>query len=198
MKQMITVKGQAPVVLFSKLLAAEQMTDIGVESGGAGVGRSYLGDDAVVCVVADAQSCDPMVYRWVLRSNESWLVDKAPPDQWKLLFLVPELEVLFFQRPEFVRQLVGHELTAAQLEQARTQPRQVLQELFNQPSCYLYDLELARRLETVDVTPLRSLPEWQEVVHFFRSIPDALRQHLRLPPYDKPPFPERRPKPDWV
>jgi hypothetical protein len=117
---------------------------------------------------------------------------------WKLLFLVPELEVLFFQRPEFVRQLVGREPSAAQLAQARTQPRQVLQELFGEPNRYVYDRELARRLEAVDVTPLRSLPEWQEVVHFFRSIPDALRQYLRLPPYDKPPFPECSPRPDWV
>lgn len=203
MKPELLVQGEAAVLLFRMLLDPELTGEIEVVEGGtspytvAAYAAQDLRDDRIVAVVVDAESCDPMKYRWTQQEVESRMMDKAPPDQWKAFLVVPEWEALLFQSQEVLRQLVGHELTAQQLERARTQPRQLLQELLKQPYPAYYDEELARRLASVDPAPLRSLPLREELLSFFRSIPDALLRHLRLPPYDQLPV-EEPPLPPWL
>jgi hypothetical protein len=200
----LLVQGEAAVVFFHKLLEPDLPGEVEIVDAGTGetevsaYGVQELGDDAVVGLVVDAGSCDPMEYRWVRQTNESRLLDKAPPDQWKVFLVVPELEALLFQSQEVLHQLMGHEFTAQQLERARTQPRQVLQQMLGQPYRYRYDPELAHRLESVDLSSLRSLPLREEILSFYRSIPNALRKYLRMSPYDKLPVEEEPLLPPWL
>ena len=197
--------GEAASMLFQRMLEPE-LGDA-VDFYAAGFGASVIvrsGQLArkgnMVAIVVNVESCEPVSIRSERLTCEALLSRYAPSDQWKMYLMVPQWETLLFH-PDMLPQVAQCKPTLEQLQRARTQPRLVLQELrgVKEPQLYNFghDMELARHLRTVDTSPLRSLSLYQDILTFFRSIPEDLCRMLGLPPYEEKSLPDTLP-PGWM
>jgi hypothetical protein len=92
----------------------------------------------------------------------------GPSFMWRVILVKPEIPRLYFRDLGVLRQLVGRDVSAEQLARARTQPRQVLAELFG-VSMEDLDAELSKRLESVDVSPLAQFPSVRRLRSFVQK-----------------------------
>jgi hypothetical protein len=167
----LVIRGQAMGRVFRKLLEPECGSELRVATA------NYAGDSVasarskllrrkyVVALVTDSK---PEELRQTHRSMVYLLISAGCADLWKLVFLVPETEVLLFQDRGVLRQLLRREPTEEELTRGRTEPRRVLEEALGFEWLDL-DEELCRRLEGVDVSPLAEHPSVQQVREFFRA-----------------------------
>jgi hypothetical protein len=191
MKQVLLVQGKAAVVFFRRLLEPDLGHEVEVVSGGiwangvGRLGRQEVADGCITGLVVDAESLDPLRIQWMRWAMEEYLMQKGPPEMWRVFLVVPELEVLFFQNEEVLRQLLEHPLTPEQRERARTEPRQVLIEASGWEDRYGLEKNLSARLEQMDFTSLRALPLREEIVSFYRTRPEYLRRFLEMEPSER-------------
>jgi hypothetical protein len=191
MKQVLVVQGKAAVVFFRRLLEPDLGHEVEVVSGGiwanevARSGRQKVANRYVTGLVVDAESLDPLRIQWTRWLNEKFLMQKGPPEMWRVFVVVPEVEALYFQSEEVLRQVLEHPLTPEQRERARTEPRQVLIEASGWEDRYGLEKNLGARLEQVDLSPLRSLPLREEIVSFYRTRPEYLRRFLEMEPSER-------------
>jgi hypothetical protein len=130
---------------------------------------------AVVVNVADSRD-SVWMQRWEL---ESELIMVAPTTEWRIVLLEPGVEGLLLRERGLLRELLPGEPSAEQLERARSEPRQVLAELYAQAGQKDYPQALLRRLSEVDLSPLWATPELHPLEEF-------LLEKLYAPPPPRP------------
>jgi hypothetical protein len=142
--------------------------------GGAGPvswARSYLVDGLRVALVLNTDTLDFRKIRTRMARMEYMMGMAAWRDRWKIVLMRPEIEILFFQNPEVLRQLTGRHATPEEMERAQAHPQEVLAEMLGVPPNELLPT-LRERLAAVDLRPLGSLPQIRALLDF----------HARPPP----------------
>jgi hypothetical protein len=167
----LVVRGQAMARVFRKLLEPEfgpELRLVEEDSAGGSVIAAksiLLRRRYVVALVTDTK---PEEIRQTHRSIVYLLISAACADQWKLVLMAPETEVLLFKDRGVLRQLLGREPTQEELIRGQTGPRRVLEEALGFEGLAL-DEELCRRLARVDVSPLAEHSSVRQVREFFRA-----------------------------
>jgi hypothetical protein len=82
-----------------------------------------------VAVVIDADSPEQEVASERRRSAEEVLGDAASGVPFRVIVAVPELEVLFFERPQLLKKVYGKSVTALVTELGQVSPRRALKKL---------------------------------------------------------------------
>ncbi|WP_257457499.1 hypothetical protein [Archangium lipolyticum] len=174
----LVIRGVANALVFRKLLEPEfgpelRVLETDVFSESVSLARSVLGNrKAIVALVAGTRSAERQKIRELYRFLIYALVQIDYPDLWKVVLVVPDAEVLLFQEPSVLRQVLGREPTEEEVTRGRAEPLLVLEELLGLEKLRL-DEELCRRLETVDVSPLAGHTAVQQVRQFFRDHRDG-------------------------
>jgi len=133
--------------------------------------RSALVDGLRVALVLNTDTLSFRKIRTRMARLEHMLGMAAWRDRWKIVLMRPEIEILFFQNPEVLRQLTGRHATPEELERAQAHPKEVLAEMLEVPPSELLPA-LQQRLDAVDLRPLASLPQIRALLDF----------HARPPP----------------
>jgi hypothetical protein len=118
----------------------------------------------VVLTDSDTFSPDLMAERrgWL----EFLLGQAAPPSEWRVLLIAPEVAVLLFRDEQLLRSLVPGSPSFEQLIRGRYEPNRVLAELFAQAGEQPFPEALLRRLEQADVSSLWAAPELRSLEEF--------------------------------
>jgi hypothetical protein len=169
-------------MLLTTLLAEEQQRDgieVGVVSGlspSYSVARTILAVERMpVAVVIDADSPEPEVASERKRRAEEMLDDVAGGVPFRVIVAVPELEILFFERPDLLHRVFGH-IDQHVFELARLSPRRAIGKLApEQP----YEFARFRILRAMDVDDVRVLRESDLVRDLLRFIEMAARYSKR-------------------
>jgi hypothetical protein len=170
----LIVRGEANALMFRKLLEPEfgrELRVLGTDvfSESVSLARSVLGNrKAIVALVAGTRSAELQKIRELHRFLVYALVQIECPDLWKVVLVAPDTEVMLFQDRGLLGQVLGREPTEEEWGRGRTEPLQVLEEVFGLKMRRL-DAELCRRLEKVDVSSLSEHPAVQQVRQFFRD-----------------------------
>jgi hypothetical protein len=149
-------------MLLATLLAEEQERgeiEVRVASGltsGYSVARTILAVKRIpVAVVIDADSPEPEVASERRRRAEEVLGDAAGGVPFRVIVAVPELEILFFERPDLLRRVFG-ELDEHVMELARLSPRRAIGKLApGEP----YESACFRILRATDADDVQALRE---------------------------------------
>ena len=117
---------------------------------------------AVAVMNTDSVPETPYIQRW---QAEGALTEVAPSCEWRIVLFEPNVESWLLRQPVVGRELVPAPLTPEQLERARTEPRQVLAEVYRAGEKEATQA-LLRRLAEVDVSPLWATEELRPVESF--------------------------------
>jgi hypothetical protein len=145
--------------------------DGGGEAGPISSARSDLVDGLRVALVLNTGTLDFRKIRSRMARLEYMLGMAAWRDRWKIVLMRPEVEILFFQNAEVLRQLTGRTATPEEMERAQAHPKEVLAEMLGAPPNELLPA-LQQRLDAVDLRPLASQPQIRALLDF----------HARPPP----------------
>jgi hypothetical protein len=119
-----------------------------------------------VAVVIDADTLSPAM----MAERRGWfdylLGAAAPPSEWRILLIAPEVAVLLFRDEQLLRSLVPVSPSFEQLIRGRYEPNRVLAELFAQAEEQPFPDALVRRLEQADLSSLWAAPELRPLEEF--------------------------------
>jgi hypothetical protein len=158
--------------LLKRLLSAEERADIGIRaidelSSMYSLARTWLASDREpVAVVIDADTPSPQgVARW-RQSVEEVIGDAAGGVPYKVIIAVPEIEALFFERPEVLRRRFDGAVTDHLLELAQFSARGALRKLAADGDHEKLRWHILKTLTAEDVAALRQSDLIQEVLGF--------------------------------
>jgi hypothetical protein len=186
----IVTEGKFDSELIRSMLNARKFTHTRVltaqgASSALALARSVVGIKQLpVALILDADEHDSSRVEQRRKHLETMLRTTAPPSEWELLLMAPEMETIFFQVPDMLESLGLPSPTPVQREQAKHRPREVLVELISKthrpspdklqwlmktlpqlPYDKLWTLEpfdrLQRFLERHGATPEAMLPDHQ-------------------------------------
>lgn len=169
MKCYIVTESESGVTVLKTLLATGLMYNDQVVLT---YGEGWSGADALarsilvvrrqpVILLVDADSNDETRIAERKRFLAWSLGQFAPPEMFRIIVAVPELEALYFENKEVLTNLVGKDVTDEQFIRGKYVPRQVLQELFGSEANYRDKLQ--ERLSHVDLGVLQSSSIVREV-----------------------------------
>ncbi|MFP2928730.1 hypothetical protein ACLESO_26745 [Pyxidicoccus sp. 3LG] len=170
----VTTSSEPAVLLLRELLGPElagriRWIDGEGWHGAVGMADSRISNEAAVALVlgpskksgTNAREQDKAtIYRGLHAVHAG--------SRFRVFLLRTAPEGLLFRSPELLRQLVGREPSPEQLARARKQPGKVLAELLDVKPESLAGA-LRPRLETVDLTPLRSIQSIRRLRSFMRT-----------------------------
>lgn len=167
----IVTEGEADRLLIGALLdVPDKHVNIVVAHGWSAadsVARSLLvRDNADVALVVDADTSDSVFARERERFLKRSLGEIASSSRWQVFVFVPTIEVLFFDHPAVLRELVGHDLTDQDIIRGRFEPKRTLEELLPKKSIINTYRE---NLTTLDLSELRRAPKIEELRRFLES-----------------------------
>ena len=171
-KTFIITEGESDKLLLTALLRLPQEATIvsaGGRSSADALARSYLvNGDNNVAFVLDADTLDHHQLEERRQFYHQSLKQVALRSKWRVVMMVPEIEVLFFRKPSVLESLVGRTITEEEIIQGRFNPKQTLTRLFsNQGIIRIYKTVLANPA----VEQLREQPEIKELQQFLGSVP---------------------------
>jgi len=135
--------------------------------GTSSMARTLLVRQGVpVAVVSDSETLSPRVINERTGMFEYLLEVVAPPSEWRVLFIAPEVAVLLFRDEQLLRSLLPVSPSFEQLIRGRYEPNRVLAELFAQAGEQPFPDALLKRLEQADVSSLWSAPELRPLEEF--------------------------------
>jgi len=119
-----------------------------------------------VAVVIDAHTLSPDMMAEQCGWVQLLLERVAPPSEWRILAVAPEIAVLLFRDEQLLRSLVPVSPSFEQLIRGRYEPNRVLAELFAQAGEQPFPVALLQRLEQADVSALWAAPELRSLEEF--------------------------------
>ncbi|WNG38837.1 hypothetical protein F0U60_38435 [Archangium minus] len=119
-----------------------------------------------VAVVADADSLSPHMIAEQRGWIEYLLGEAAPPSEWRILLIAPEVAVLLFRDEQLLRSLLPVSPSFEQLIRGRYEPNRVLAELFAQAGEQPFPESLVRRIEQAELSSLWAAPELRPLEAF--------------------------------
>ncbi|WP_257455314.1 hypothetical protein [Archangium lipolyticum] len=136
-------------------------------SGATSLAREILMNQREpVIVVRDADTLSPDL----MAEQRGWvqlLLERvAPPSEWRILQIAPEVAVLLFRDESLLRSLVPVSPSFEQLIRGRYEPNRVLAELFAQAGGQPFPEPLLERLKQADVSSLWAAPELRPLEEF--------------------------------
>jgi hypothetical protein len=134
----IVTEGQLDEALIGQLLRSHPaLRDLNIRVRAAG-GRSAAQSKArtilterrePVALVVDADTVDPRAVQQQRGFLEARLEQTAPPEEWRVILIVPEIEVLLFEDEKILQALVPQKPSPEDLIRARYEPKRVLERL---------------------------------------------------------------------
>jgi hypothetical protein len=109
-----------------------------------------------VAVVIDADSPEQEVAAERQRNAEEVLGDAASGVPFRVIVAVPELEILFFQRPQLLRKVYAKSVTALITELGQVSPRRALQKLDPNLSSEHLRFKILRAIDETDIKAVRA------------------------------------------
>lgn len=173
MKCVVVTEGESDVLLLQALIGQTNNTTEFVKSGGwsaaDSLARSYLIDGQHdVALVVDADSYDEGMVeerrRFLAHSLESVVLRT----RWQVFVIAPEIEVLLFQDQHLLETLLGRNMSEAEFQEGRFEPKKVLIRLLSGKSQIRFYQE---RLSQVDLTPLQNQREIEHLRRFLNGTP---------------------------
>jgi hypothetical protein len=169
-------------MLLATLLAEEQDRDdievrvVGGLSSGYSVARTMLAVKRMpVAVVIDADSPEPEVASERRRRAEEILGDATEGVPFRVIVAVPELEILFFGRPDLLHR-VFDKIDEHVIELARLSPRHAIGKLApGEP----YEFACFRILRAMDADDIKALRETDLIRDLLSFIKDAVEYSKR-------------------
>ena len=169
--------------LLKRLLTKRELADIGTKaidelSSMYSLARTWLASDRKpVAVVIDADTPSPKGIARERQGVEELLFDAAGRlVPYKVILAVPEIEALFFQRPEVLRRRFDGAVTDHLLELAQYSARAALGKLAADGDPDKLRKQILKTLTAEDVAALRQTDLIQEVLEFI-----ALARHRAQP-----------------
>jgi hypothetical protein len=171
----VLTEGNFDGMLLAKLLANEQERDVievGVVNGlssGFSFARTILAVQRTpVVVVIDADSPEPEVASERKLRAEEVLDDAAGGVPFRVIVAVPELDILFFKRPELLRRVFG-KVDEHVIELAQLSPRRAIEKLSPGESYKTAWLRIFSAVDDADVKALREADLIQDLLRFVGS-----------------------------
>ncbi len=168
-------------MLLATLLRGEQErneVEVRVVSGltsGYSVARTFLAVQRVpVAVVIDADSPEPEVALERRRRAEEVLGDVAGGVPYRVIVAMPELEVLFFERPGLLRRVFG-EVDGHVMDLARLSPSRAIARLAPGEPPELARFRLLRAMDAEDIQALREIEPIRDLLCFIELAHENLR-----------------------
>jgi hypothetical protein len=173
----VLTEGNFDGLLLAKLIAEEEGRDdveikvVGGKSSLYSVARTLLAvRRKPVAVVFDAHTPEPDAALERQREAEDVIGDVAGGVPFRVLVAVPELEVLFFQRPELLRRVFGEAINEHVMELAQLSPRRALQKLAPDKPYESIRIDVLRAMDPSDVQALRNeSPLIQDLLSFITT-----------------------------
>ncbi|MFE8600855.1 hypothetical protein [Archangium violaceum] len=136
--------------------------------GTSRVAREILFKERVpVAVVRDAQTFSPELIAEQCGWVHLFLEQAAPPSEWLILPIAPEIAVLLFRDEHLLRPLLPVSPSFEQLIRGRYEPNKVLAEIFAQAGEQPFPEALVSRMEQADLSSLWALsPELRPLEEF--------------------------------
>jgi hypothetical protein len=163
-------------MLLATLLADEEKREgieIGVVSGlssGYSFARTMLAVKRIpVAVVIDAHSPEQEAASERQRSVEEVLGDAAAGVPFRVIVAVPELEILFFKRPQLLKKVYGKNVTALITELGQVSPRRALQKLDPDLNYEHLRFKILKAMDEEDIKALRATALIKELLSFLRE-----------------------------
>jgi hypothetical protein len=163
-------------MLLATLLADEEKRDgieIGVVSGlssGYSFARTMLAVKRIpVAIVIDADSPEEEVAPERRRNAEEVLGDAASGVPFRVIVAIPELEILFFTRPQLLKKVYGKKVTTLITELGQVSPRRALQKLDPDLSYEHLRFKILKAMDDVDINALRATALIEELLSFLRE-----------------------------
>jgi hypothetical protein len=163
-------------MLLATLLGNEENRD-GVEirvvrglSSGYSFARTMLAVKRIpVAVVIDADSPEQEVASERQRSAEEVLGDAAAGVPFRVIVAVPELEILFFKRPQLLKKVYGKSVTTLITELGQVSPRRALQKLDPDLDYEHLRFKILKAMDEEDIKALRATALIKELLSFLRE-----------------------------
>lgn len=163
-------------MLLARLLADEQgrnVVEVRVVDGlssGFSFARTILAVQRTpVAVVIDADSPEPEVASERKRRAEEVLDDAAGGVPFRVVVAVPELEILFFGRPDLLGRVFG-KVDEHVLELAQLSPRRAIGKLSSSESYEIAWFRIFSAMDDADVKALRETDLIQDLLSFIGSV----------------------------
>ncbi|REG34681.1 hypothetical protein ATI61_103590 [Archangium gephyra] len=137
-------------------------------SGASRWARELLYKERVpVAVVRDAQTFSPELIAEQCGWVHLFLSQAAPPSEWLILPIAPEIAVFLFRDEHLLRPLLPVSPSFEQLIRGRYEPNKVLAEIFAQAGEQPFPEALRRRLDQADLSSLWAVaPELRPLEEF--------------------------------
>lgn len=175
MNACILVEGNFDGMLLAMLIGAEQEKyEIEIRvAGGASAAFSYARTllatkRTPVAILIDADSIEPEVAEARRQDAEEVIGESAAGVPFRVLVAVPELEVLFFERPDLLRRVFAGQVTDHLLELGRLSPRRILERLAQGKSIHHVRVDVLREINTEDHQALRNTTLIRELLEFIQ------------------------------
>jgi hypothetical protein len=161
------------MVLATLIAEEQQRDDIAIEVVGKSdiysYARTLLAVKRIpVAVVIDAHSPEPEMAQERQSSAEEVIGAAAFGVPFRVIVAVPELEILFFQRPELLRRVFGQAVSDHLMELAQLSPRRALEKLAPDKPPQGVRLELLKEMDAADIHALRETELIQDLLEFIK------------------------------
>jgi hypothetical protein len=157
--------------LLVRLLTEEDRADVAIKAFGSSsvysVARTVLASDRKpVAVVIDANTPNPEGVAQQRQGVEELVGDAAGGVPYKVVIAVPEIEALFFQRPEVLRRRFDGAVTDHLLELAQYSARAALRKLAADGNSETLRWDILKTLTDEEAAALHQTELIQEVLGF--------------------------------
>ena len=170
-------------MLLATLIAEEQSrcdleiqivggkSSLGGRSSLYSVARTLLAVRRIpVVVVIDAHTPEEDAALERQREAEEVVGDVAAGVPYRVIVAVPELAILFFQRPELLRRIYGEAINEHVMELGELSPRRALQKLDPGKPYENIQFDLLRAMNPSDVLALRDSPLVRDLIDFITTV----------------------------
>jgi hypothetical protein len=176
MKAYVVVEGNTEVLILRAVLPPQLVNEVALVAAG---GRSNLTSTArtllvtrrkPMAVLVDTDSTDESVIRERWQSTHELLREVSGGVRFKVILLVPSVEIVFFQAPGGLKKEFGHEPSSETLLLARTNPKEALEQLLKGRKGPGTLSELLDALGDQEVEALRSTGPMRELIQFLTEV----------------------------
>jgi hypothetical protein len=162
-------------MFLAALIASERLRD-GIQirvGGGESPGHSFARTMLAVrrtpvAVVINADSPEPKAAMERQSSAEEVIGIAAFGVPFRVLVAVPELDILFFQRPELLSRVFGVPISDHVMELAQLSPRRALKKIDGEESLENIRVRLLRAMNATDLEAFRATELIQDLLSFIK------------------------------
>jgi hypothetical protein len=186
-KAFVIVKGQTDVEILKALLPHEIVDSISTVTAGersnlTSVARTLLvTQHKPVAILVKAESQDETLIQQQRQTTEDLVKAVSGKVPVKVILLVPEIEIVFFQAPRVIERVFGPALPDELVILARDNPKAALSQLFARKMPGPHNLRaVLDRLDDEDIESLRSTPPIRELITFLTETANRPPQKAML------------------